>query len=67
MVLYSPKVAPSGLAASSNAIEMLNTDTDGSYIISSMISTVNVVVWPLAEPNIISDAVKLKSPAEGLQ
>lgn len=62
-VLLTPRVAPSGLAASSMTMEILNTEEYGSYLMSSMISTVNIVSWSLAESNIISDVVTLKSAA----
>lgn len=58
-VLFSPKVTPSGLAASGITIVMTNEEFLGSYIASSIMFTVNVVSCPEEESNSTFDDGKL--------
>ena len=62
-VLFSPKITPSGLAVSGITSVMTNEEFLGSYIVSSMMFTVNVVSCPEEESNNTFDDIKLKSAA----
>ena len=61
-VLFSPKVTPSSLAVSGITSVMTNEESLGSYIVSSMIFTVNTVSCPEESNNTFDDS-KLKSAA----
>ena len=63
VVLFSPNVTPSGLAVSGTTSIKINEESFGSYIMSSVIFTVNTVSRPKEEFNKTVDVGKSKSAA----
>ena len=63
VVLSSPKVTPSDLAVSGITSVMMNEESPGSYIVSSVTFTVNMLSCPREESNDTFKDGKLKSAA----
>ena len=62
-VAFSPKVTPSSLAGSGITSVMLNEESFGSNMVSSIIFTVNMLSCPKEESNDTFSDGKLKSAA----
>ena len=61
VVLFSPKVTPSGSTVSGIARVMVNEESCGSYFVSSMMFTVKTDSCPKEGSNDTFDEINLKS------
>ena len=62
-ILFSPKVTPSGLTLSGITSMIINKESFGSYIVSSIMFTANTVSCPIEESKITFDDKISKSAA----
>ena len=62
-ILFSPNVTPSGLAVSGTTSIKVNEESFGSYIMSSVMFTLNTVSCPKEELNKTFDEGRSKSAA----
>ena len=62
-ILFSPNATPSGLAVSGTTSIKVNEESFGSYIMSSVIFTLNTVSCPKEELNKIFDEGRSNSAA----
>lgn len=67
-ILFSPKVTPSGLTLSGITSMIINKESFGSYIVSSIMSIVNTVSCPIEESKItFDDKISKSAPISSIK